>query len=148
MQWDMHPKWNSCLRLDEQGFWESPARRWASRQKPQTLLKPLVSVKCLICKGDWYHRHYHSFNKCLFSLFQHRAAQEAIIIKDEQLREAQVWVQRAQEMDALHSTTNHSLQAELRDRTEQFNQFWLGCQRQVASILSFALLNFFFSMLF
>ncbi|XXG68087.1 hypothetical protein AAC387_Pa06g1260 [Persea americana] len=65
---------------------------------------------------------------------QHRAAQEAIIIKDEQLREAQVWVQRAQEMDALHSTTNHSLQAELRDRTEQFNQFWLGCQRQFAEM--------------
>lgn len=72
------------------------------------------------------------------SSFQHRVAQEAIIYKDEQLREAQTWVARVQEMDALHSTTNHSLQAELRERTEQFNQLWLGCQRQVALTLSFA----------
>lgn len=60
-------------------------------------------------------------------IFQHRAAQETIIYKDEQLREAQAWVARVQ----LQSTTNQSLQAELRERTEQFNQLWLGCQRQV-----------------
>ncbi|KAJ0518489.1 putative glycosidase [Helianthus annuus] len=35
------------------------------------------------------------------------------------------------EMDALQSTTNHSLQAELRERIEQYNQLWIGCQRQV-----------------
>ncbi|KAL7214011.1 hypothetical protein ACSBR1_026439 [Camellia fascicularis] len=65
---------------------------------------------------------------------QHRVAQETILFKDEQLRDAQVWITRAQEMDALHSTTNHSLQAELRERTEQYNQLWLGCQRQFAEM--------------
>ncbi|XP_048621044.1 uncharacterized protein LOC125591246 [Brassica napus] len=34
-------------------------------------------------------------------------------------------------MDALQSSTNHSLQAELRERTEHYNQLWLGCQRQL-----------------
>ncbi|KAK9009927.1 hypothetical protein V6N11_036449 [Hibiscus sabdariffa] len=61
---------------------------------------------------------------------QQRAAQETILYKDEQLREAQTWISRAQEMDALQSSTNHSLQAELRERTEQYNQLWHGCQRQ------------------
>ncbi|CAK9141595.1 unnamed protein product [Ilex paraguariensis] len=61
---------------------------------------------------------------------QHRVAQENIIFKDEQLREAQAWINRVQEMDALQSTTTHTLQAELRERTEQYNQLWLGCQRQ------------------
>ncbi|KAK4403703.1 hypothetical protein Sango_0738900 [Sesamum angolense] len=61
---------------------------------------------------------------------QHRIAQETILYKDEQLREAQAWITRAQEMDALQSTTNHTLQAELRERTEYYNQLWLGCQRQ------------------
>ncbi|XP_058104943.1 uncharacterized protein LOC131248608 isoform X2 [Magnolia sinica] len=65
---------------------------------------------------------------------QHRVAQESILYKDEQLREAQAWVARVQEMDAIQSTTNHSLQAELRERTEQFNQFWIGCQRQFAEM--------------
>lgn len=64
-------------------------------------------------------------------LIQHRIAQETIIFKDEQLREAQTWITRAQEMDALQSTTNHTLHAELRERTEHYNQLWLGCQRQV-----------------
>lgn len=62
---------------------------------------------------------------------QHRIAQETIIFKEEQLREAQAWMTRAQEMDALQSTTNHTLQAELRERTEHYNQIWLACQRQV-----------------
>ncbi|WOL05237.1 hypothetical protein Cni_G13964 [Canna indica] len=61
---------------------------------------------------------------------QHRVAQETILFKDEQLREAQSWIARVQEMDALQSSTNQSLQAELRERTEQFNQYWLGFQRQ------------------
>ena len=47
------------------------------------------------------------------------------------MRDAQAWITRVQEMDALQATTNHSLQAELRERTEQYNQLWLGCQRQV-----------------
>ncbi|CAA0817099.1 Unknown protein [Striga hermonthica] len=65
---------------------------------------------------------------------QHRIAQETIIFKDEQLREAQAWITRAQEMDALQSTTNHTLQAELRERTEHYNQLWLGCQTQFAEM--------------
>ncbi|KAL9372053.1 hypothetical protein Peur_034297 [Populus x canadensis] len=62
---------------------------------------------------------------------QHRVDQETIYLKDEQLK---VWIARVQEMDALHSNANHSLQAELRDRTEQYNQLWLGCQRQFAEM--------------
>nr|POE99205.1 hypothetical protein CFP56_63684 [Quercus suber] len=65
---------------------------------------------------------------------QHRVAQETILYKDEQLREAQAWIARVQEMDVLQSNTNHSLQAELRERTEQYNQLWLGCQRQFAEM--------------
>ncbi|KAG1360627.1 hypothetical protein COCNU_09G000900 [Cocos nucifera] len=61
---------------------------------------------------------------------QHRVAQETILYKDEQLREAQAWITRIREMDALQSTTNQSLQAELRERTEHFNQCWLGLQQQ------------------
>ncbi|GMH28082.1 hypothetical protein Nepgr_029925 [Nepenthes gracilis] len=61
---------------------------------------------------------------------QNRIAQDTILYKDEQLREAQSWISRVQEMDALQSSTNHSLQAVLLDRTEQYNQLWLGCQRQ------------------
>ncbi|GER29593.1 myosin [Striga asiatica] len=70
----------------------------------------------------------------VFILMQHRIAQETILFKDEQLREAQAWITRAQEMDALQSTTNHTLQAELRERTEHYNQLWLGCQTQFAEM--------------
>lgn len=45
------------------------------------------------------------------------------------MREAQAWIARAQEMDALQS---QSLQGELRERTEQCQQLWLGWQRQVS----------------
>lgn len=66
---------------------------------------------------------------------QHRVAQETILYRDEQLREAQAWITRLQEMDALQSTTNHyTLQAELRERTEQYHQLWIGCQRQFAEM--------------
>ena len=51
--------------------------------------------------------------------------------KDEQLREAQAWIARVREMDVFQSTTNQTLQAELRERTEQYNQLWMGFQRQV-----------------
>ncbi|CAI0452645.1 unnamed protein product [Linum tenue] len=54
---------------------------------------------------------------------QHRVDQETIYLKDEQLK---VWIARVQEMDALQS----NLQAELRERIDQYNQLWLGCQRQ------------------
>ncbi|XP_010048647.1 uncharacterized protein LOC104437401 isoform X1 [Eucalyptus grandis] len=65
---------------------------------------------------------------------QYRVAQETIIYKEDQLREAQAWIARVQEMDALQS---HSFQAELRERTEQCNQLWMGWQRQVAEIERF-----------
>ncbi|OAY59564.1 uncharacterized protein LOC110625778 isoform X2 [Manihot esculenta] len=58
---------------------------------------------------------------------QHRVDQETIFLKDEQLK---VWIARVQEMDALQST----LQVELRERTEQYNQLWMGCQRQLAEM--------------
>ncbi|KAF3626752.1 hypothetical protein FXO38_29088 [Capsicum annuum] len=54
---------------------------------------------------------------------QNRIAQEAVLFKDEQIREAQAWMSRVQEVDAAHQT-------ELRERTEQYNQLWLACQRQ------------------
>ncbi|KAL1565493.1 hypothetical protein AAHA92_07701 [Salvia divinorum] len=65
---------------------------------------------------------------------QNRTAQETLIFKEEQLREAQAWMTHAQELDALHSTTYHSLQAELRERTEHYNQLWLAYQRQLGEM--------------
>ncbi|XP_047148920.1 uncharacterized protein LOC124821127 isoform X3 [Vigna umbellata] len=65
---------------------------------------------------------------------QHRGAQETIMFKDEQLREAQAWIARVREMDVFQSTTNQTLQAELRERTEQYNQLWMGFQRQFAEM--------------
>ncbi|XP_010235365.1 uncharacterized protein LOC100831359 isoform X2 [Brachypodium distachyon] len=58
---------------------------------------------------------------------QHRAAQDNSIYKDEQLREAHAWIARVQEMDILQS---QALQAELRERTEQFTQCWANFQQQ------------------
>ncbi|XP_022995576.1 uncharacterized protein LOC111491065 isoform X8 [Cucurbita maxima] len=79
--------------------------------------------------------HIHEKERQLLKLQeQHRIAQETILYKDEQLREAHAWIARVQEMDALQSTTNHSLQAELCERKEQYNQLWLGCQRQFAEM--------------
>lgn len=54
---------------------------------------------------------------------QNRIAQETILFKDEQIREAQAWITRVQEFDAVQ-------QGELRERTEQYNQLWLAYQRQ------------------
>ncbi|CAN4085645.1 unnamed protein product [Withania somnifera] len=54
---------------------------------------------------------------------QNRIAQETILFKDEQVREAQAWISRVQELDAVQQT-------ELRERTEQYNQLWLALQRQ------------------
>lgn len=62
---------------------------------------------------------------------QSRVAQETIIYKDEQIRDAQSWMTRVQEIDVLQAST---LQVELRERTEQYNQLWLGCQRQFAEM--------------
>ncbi|XP_052116307.1 uncharacterized protein LOC110280268 [Arachis duranensis] len=65
---------------------------------------------------------------------QHKVAQETLMYKDEQLREAQAWINRGREMDVLQSRTNQSLQAELRERTEQYNQLWMGFQRQTTQM--------------
>ncbi|XP_059304473.1 uncharacterized protein LOC132056342 isoform X5 [Lycium ferocissimum] len=54
---------------------------------------------------------------------QNRIAQETILFKEEQIRDAQAWMTRVQEVDAMQ-------QAEIRERTEQYNQLWLACQRQ------------------
>ncbi|CAO2183918.1 unnamed protein product [Urochloa humidicola] len=62
---------------------------------------------------------------------QHRVAQENILYKDEQLREAHAWVAQVREMDALQS---QSLQVELRERMEQFNQYWISSQQQFAEM--------------
>nr|CAB3481622.1 unnamed protein product [Digitaria exilis] len=62
---------------------------------------------------------------------QHRVAQENILYKDEQLREAHAWVSQVREMDALQS---QSLQVELRERMEQFNQYWISSQQQYAEM--------------
>ncbi|XP_047981339.1 uncharacterized protein LOC125222651 isoform X2 [Salvia hispanica] len=61
---------------------------------------------------------------------QNRIVQESASFKDEQIREAHTWISRAQEIDALQTSANYTLQSELRERTEQYNQLWLGCQRQ------------------
>ncbi|XP_028806627.1 uncharacterized protein LOC114761438 [Neltuma alba] len=65
---------------------------------------------------------------------QHRVAQETIMYKDEQLREAQAWIASVREVDVFQSTTNQTLQAELRERTEQYNQLWMAFQRQFAEM--------------
>ncbi|XP_057479592.1 uncharacterized protein LOC130766879 isoform X2 [Actinidia eriantha] len=79
-----------------------------------------------------FQEHFQEKERHLLELQeQHRVAQENILFKDEQLRDAQAWITRVQE---LQSTTNHSLQAELQERTEQYNQLWLGCQRQFAEM--------------
>lgn len=51
--------------------------------------------------------------------------------KDEQLREAQAWIASVREAGVFPSTSNQTLQAELRERTEQYNHLWMAFQRQV-----------------
>lgn len=51
------------------------------------------------------------------------------------MREAHTWIARVQEMDALQSSTNQSLQVELRERIEHFNQYWINIQRQVRLLM-------------
>lgn len=50
------------------------------------------------------------------------------------MREAQAWITRSQEIGALQTANTHTLQAELRERIEQYNHLWLGCQRQVVKL--------------
>ncbi|KAM0913303.1 hypothetical protein ACQ4PT_012248 [Festuca glaucescens] len=66
-------------------------------------------------------------SQCLALEEQHRVAQDNILYKDEQLRDAHAWIARVQEMDILQSQT---LQSELRERTDQFGQCWATFQQQ------------------
>jgi hypothetical protein len=54
------------------------------------------------------------------------------------LREAHAWVSQVREMDALQS---QSLQVELRERMEQFNQYWISFQQQV-NLINIGLASF------
>lgn len=93
----------------------------------------------MLVDGDWMNCCFAAPIKLVISdtmlisvsdfciTIQHRVAQENLLYKDEQVREAQNWMARMQE-NVLQSTT---MQAELRERTEQYSQLWLGCQRQV-----------------
>ncbi|KAL2468962.1 Uncharacterized protein Fot_50538 [Forsythia ovata] len=78
---------------------------------------------------DWFVYLASYFPK----IYENRIAQEAILLKDEQSRKAQSWMTRAQEMDDLQSTANHTLEAELRERTKQCNQTWFGCQQNTTT---------------
>ncbi|CAM0911766.1 unnamed protein product [Alopecurus aequalis] len=66
-------------------------------------------------------------SQCLALEEQHRVAQDNILYKDEQLRDAHAWIARVQELDILQS---QSLQSELRERTDQFGQCWATFQQQ------------------
>lgn len=57
-----------------------------------------------------------------------------MLFKDSQLQDAQAWMARAQELDAYHVNANNTLHAELRDRSDQLNQLWMGYQRQVTAM--------------
>jgi len=63
------------------------------------------------------------------------------LFKDGQLQDAQAWMARAQELDTYHINNNNTLHAELRDRSEQLNQLWMGFQRQVCASRDDFMLN-------
>ncbi|XP_047322397.1 uncharacterized protein LOC124926248 isoform X2 [Impatiens glandulifera] len=63
---------------------------------------------------------------------QNRVVHETILFKDEQLKDAQSWIARVQEMDVFQS--HQSLQAEIRERTDQYNQLFLAYQQQFAEM--------------
>ncbi|CAM6040794.1 unnamed protein product [Sphagnum compactum] len=65
---------------------------------------------------------------------QNRTAQDLLLFKDSQLQDAQAWMARAQELNSYHVNANNTLHAELRDRSEQLNQLWIGYQRQLADM--------------
>jgi hypothetical protein len=58
-----------------------------------------------------------------------------LLFKDSQLQDAQAWMARAQELNTYHVNANNTLHAELRDRSEQLNQLWMGYQRQVKVLM-------------
>nr|XP_027108610.1 uncharacterized protein LOC113728251 [Coffea arabica] len=124
-----------AIRLDNEAAWakedllreQSKELQTYRRERDNTEAERAQHIKQI----HELQEHFQEKDRQLMELQeQNRIAQENILFKDEQLREAQAWITRVQEMDALQSTTNHSLQAELRERTEQYNQLWLGCQRQ------------------
>ncbi|XP_024531929.1 uncharacterized protein LOC112346663 isoform X2 [Selaginella moellendorffii] len=57
--------------------------------------------------------------------------QDILFPNDKQLRDAQLWMARSQELEAYHMNAIH---AELRERTEQMTQLWVSCQRQVSDV--------------
>ncbi|CAK9256750.1 unnamed protein product [Sphagnum jensenii] len=65
---------------------------------------------------------------------QNRTTQDLLLFKDSQLQDAQAWMARAQELNSYHVNANNTLHAELRDRSEQLNQLWIGYQRQLADM--------------
>ncbi|KAH8949214.1 hypothetical protein BDL97_10G019900 [Sphagnum fallax] len=65
---------------------------------------------------------------------QNRTTQDMLLFKDSQLQDAQAWMARAQELNSYHVNANNTLHAELRDRSEQLNQLWIGYQRQLADM--------------
>ncbi|KAL6527007.1 hypothetical protein OROGR_016097 [Orobanche gracilis] len=128
-----------AIRLDNEAAWakddllreQSKELQSCRRERDNSEAERVQHVKQI------HDLQEHILEKdCLFMELQdqHRIAQETIIFKDDQLREAQAWITRAQEMDDLRLTTNHTLQAELHERTEHYNQLWLGCQRQFSEI--------------
>lgn len=70
-------------------------------------------------------------NLAIDAQLQNRTSQDLLLFKDGQLQDAQAWMARAQELDAYHINANNTLHAELRERSDQLNQVWMGYQRQV-----------------
>ncbi|CAA2999451.1 Hypothetical predicted protein [Olea europaea subsp. europaea] len=134
----------NAIRLDKEAAWakedllreQSKELQSFRRERDSTEAERALHIRQI----HDFQEHLQEKEQQLMELQdQHRVAQETIVFKDEQLREAQAWMTRAQEMDALQSTTNHSLQAELRERVEQYNQLWLVCQRQFGEMERFHL---------
>ncbi|KAJ0968646.1 hypothetical protein J5N97_025563 [Dioscorea zingiberensis] len=111
--------------MDMQNSYEAQLKEHtnASAKLEEQLQEREQYIQELELKVEEKDRELHAVNNEV-----HRVAQDAILLKDEQLREAHAWILRLQEMGALQSS---SLQAELRERTDQFHQYYLGFQCQV-----------------
>ncbi|KAL3630744.1 hypothetical protein CASFOL_023728 [Castilleja foliolosa] len=124
-----------AIRLDNEAAW---AKEGLFREQNQELQSYRMEIDKSKAERAHHIEQIHDLQEhlhekdCQFIELQeqHRVSQETINLKDEQIREAQAWIARAQEVDVLQLNTNQALQAELRDRTEQYNQLWLLCQRQ------------------
>ncbi|KAG6417355.1 hypothetical protein SASPL_119509 [Salvia splendens] len=124
-----------AIRLDSEAAWAKEALLREQNNKLQSYMMERDNVEAdraqHIKQIHDLQEHIQEKERQFLELQeQHRIAQETAIFKDEQIRDAQTWISRAQEIDALQTSANHTLQSELRERTEQYNQLWLGCQRQ------------------